>query len=120
MTAAKQNDEANRNTATEQDDLATARQRTEELESENARLKSEARRARTAAGKYEDVAAKIEGESRVGHFFRHLGRGTIAAASLAAGAAIGVGGTVLVKNRMGRTAVGSSGHVDVIDANDSM
>lgn len=98
------------------DDLNAARGRAEELEAENARLRSEARKAKTAAGRFEDVAAHIEGESRVGHFFRHLGRGTIAAASLAAGAAIGVGGTIVIKNRMSRTAVGSTG-TDGMDTN---
>lgn len=113
MTTAKHEADKGATGDTTQDDLRAARERAEEMEAENARLKSEARRAKAAAGRYEDAAARVEGEGRIGHFFRHLGRGTIAAASLAAGAAIGVGGTVIVKNRMNRTAVGSTGGGDV-------
>jgi septum formation inhibitor MinC len=91
------------------DELRQARERSEELEAENRRLKSEALRAKKAAGRYEDAAAIIEGESRVGAFFRHMNRSVLAAGSIVVGAALGVGGTVLVQSRMNRTVVGTTG-----------
>jgi hypothetical protein len=101
------------------DEVRMARERAEELELENRRLHQEARQAKKAAGRYEDAAAIVEGEGRVGAFFRHMNRTVLAAAGLAAGAALGVGGTLLVQSRMNRTAVGSTGtdHADIhIDA----
>jgi hypothetical protein len=93
-------------------ELNAARSRAEDLENENKRLHASARRTRRGAEHIEDVVANIEGEGRVGRMFRKMGSATAMAAGAAAGALLGVGGTLLIQKRMNRTAVGSGAGED--------
>lgn len=124
MTTAKnQDDNINVN-----EELARAQARIKEAEkaaAEAAQAKVEAERAREEAdnkaktaereamklkakvGDVAEAAGKVAG-SRVGRFFTNMNRAMLATGAMAVGAAIGVGGTVMVQNRRNRSVVGTT------------
>ena len=86
---------------------AAAERASEEADNKAKTAEREAMKLKAKVGDVSDAAAKVAG-SRVARFFTNMNRGLLATGAMAVGAAIGVGGTVMVQNRRNRTVVGTT------------
>jgi hypothetical protein len=103
-----------------EEEASIARERSETLEREADYSRTQSRRASAAASRLDRVADDLEGKGRFRRAAEKMGFLGVSATCLAVGAALGVGGTVILNRRMNRTAVNTSMDMPVETSLDQM